>query len=89
MQEAVVGLRVTTETGGHLGYTRALKRNFYWLIFGPALVPGSNHPQLHIGTVGVDLEAFLWIWVIALAVSIYRDRNSRSFLDRWAGACFN
>ena len=87
--KAVVGLRVTTETGGHLGYTRALKRNFYWLIFGPALAPGSNHPQLHIGTVGVDPEAFLWIWVIALAVSIYRDRNSRSFLDRWAGACFN
>lgn len=57
--KAVVGLRVTTETGGHLGYTRALKRNFYWLIFGPALAPGSNHPQLHIGTVGVDPEAFL------------------------------
>ncbi|WP_296104114.1 RDD family protein [uncultured Corynebacterium sp.] len=86
--KAVAGITVTTETGDRLGYSRALKRNFYWLILGPTLVPGSSHPQLHIGSWNIELEPLVCIWVIALMISIYRDRDSRSFLDRWAGAYF-
>ena len=86
--KAVVGVKVTTETGDRLSYAGALKRNFYWLAFGPAIVGADNYPRLHIGSWSVELEPLLWIWITALAISIYRDKNNRSFLDRWAGAYF-
>lgn len=86
--KAVAGIKVTTEAGDQLGYVGALKRNFYWLAFGPILVGANDYPHLYIGSWSVELEPFLWIWITALAISIYRDKNSRSFLDRWAGAYF-
>lgn len=86
--KAVAGIKVTTETGDRLSYTGALKRNFYWLAFGPAIVGADNYPHLHIGSWSVELEPLLWIWITALAISICRDKNNRSFLDRWAGAYF-
>ena len=87
--KATVGIKVTTETGGRLGYARAWKRNFYWLAFGPTLAPAYNYPQFQLSVGSVGPETLIYIWIIALMISIYRDRNNRSFLDHWAGAYFN
>lgn len=87
--KATVGIKVTTETGGRLGYAWAWKRNFYWLAFGPTLAPAYNYPQFQLSVGSVGPETLIYIWIIALMISIYRDRNNRSFLDHWAGAYFN
>ncbi|MEJ4112623.1 RDD family protein [Corynebacterium kroppenstedtii] len=84
--KAVTRITVCNNSGTHLTHAQALKRNVCWLPFGIFAILSDHHQPSTIGSVAVGLQLLLVLWLLAIAVSIYRNNNGRSFLDRWAGA---